>query len=208
MNSKKTNVYLMSDPHYGHLNLCRGVSSWTDKTGTRDFPTVESMNHAIVKSINDNVGPYDTLICLGDWSFGGINNIYTFWSRLICNNLYLVPGNHDHHIKADKILPNSEHEQRPSDLFIILPELFKFNQGKDTFILCHYPLEQWEDMDKGSIHIHGHMHHGLDESEINRKYRRIDVGWTPEKPVYLLDDIIAEMKTKDIKAHNGNRTIL
>ena len=201
-------IYVMSDPHYGHKNICEKLSSWTNKAGTRNFDTVEQMNNAIVESINNIVGYDDILVCVGDWSFGGIENIYTFWSRLVCKNIHLIPGNHDHHIKKDKVLPNASSGEQPSDLFIILPELCKFKYGEETIIYCHYPLEQWEDMDRGSIHIHGHTHHTLDNSEINKKYRRIDVGWTIEKPVYLLDDIILQMKNRDIKEHYGNNIVL
>lgn len=201
-------IYVMSDPHYGHTNICEKLSSWINKAGTRNFDTVEQMNNAIVESINAIVGPDDILICVGDWSFGGIGNIYTFWSRLVCKNIYIIPGNHDHHIKKDNILPNASFDEKPSNLFTILPELYKFKYGKETIIYCHYPLEQWEDMDRGAIHIHGHTHHTLDNSEINKKYRRIDVGWTIEKPVYLLDDIILQMKNRDIKEHYGNNIVL
>lgn len=201
-------IYVMSDPHYGHVNICKKTSSWKNKDGTRDFDSVEQMNDAIVKSINDIVGVDDILVCVGDWSFGGISNIYTFWSRLVCKNIHLIPGNHDENIKKNKVLPNAPFDERPNDLFTILPELYKFKYGKETIIYSHYPLEQWEDMDKGSIHIHGHTHHNLDNSEINKKYRRIDVGWTPKNPVYLLDDIISKMKTRAIKEHYGNNSIL
>ena len=96
----------------------------------------------------------------------------------------------------------------PQDYFIMLPELTTITINKQKFVLSHYPVEQWEDMDKGAIHIHGHMHHTLDNSEINKKYRRIDVGWTIEKPVYLLDDIILQMKNRNIKEHYGNNIVL
>ena len=45
----------------------------------------------------------DTLYHLGDWSFGGIENIWNFRKRINCKNIYLVPGNHDHHIKKNKL---------------------------------------------------------------------------------------------------------
>lgn len=34
-------VFITSDTHYGHANICRGVSTWDDKTKCRDFDTVE-----------------------------------------------------------------------------------------------------------------------------------------------------------------------
>ena len=63
-------TYFTSDTHYNHTNLCRGVSKWLDRDGdvssTRDFPTLEAMNKALVDGINQRVGPDDILYFLGD----------------------------------------------------------------------------------------------------------------------------------------------
>jgi len=102
------NLFFTSDTHYSHTNICRGVSNWErggdDKT--RDFDTLEEMNQAIVDGINSNVGQDDYLIHLGDWSFGGVQNIWNFRKQIHCQNIILVHGNHDHHISRDKVLPN------------------------------------------------------------------------------------------------------
>ena len=75
------NIWICSDPHYNHKNICRGTTNWrtTDNEipveQTRDFPTIERMNESILNGINWNVGQDDVLICLGDWSFGGFEFI-------------------------------------------------------------------------------------------------------------------------------------
>ena len=97
-------TYLFTDPHYGHKNICRGTSEWNPCRTIRDFETIEKMNNAIVESINAIADQNDTLMCLGDWSFGGIENVYTFYCRLICKNIIFIPGNHDKHIIMDKYL--------------------------------------------------------------------------------------------------------
>lgn len=108
----KQNVWVTSDTHYGHKNICRGVSEWVkgelnpSHSGTRDFKTLSDMNEALVCGINDNVFRDDVLIHLGDWSFGGLDNVFLFRNRLACKNIYLVYGNHDHHIKGNKRLEN------------------------------------------------------------------------------------------------------
>lgn len=65
------------------------------------------MNEAIIKSINDTVKEDDTLYHLGDWSFGGYHNIWNFRKRIICKDIRFVFGNHDHHIRNNRVL--SEH---------------------------------------------------------------------------------------------------
>jgi calcineurin-like phosphoesterase family protein len=42
---------------------------------TRDFDSLDKMNTAIVNNINELVGQDDVLIHLGDWSFGGFEQI-------------------------------------------------------------------------------------------------------------------------------------
>jgi calcineurin-like phosphoesterase family protein len=82
------NIWFTSDTHYGHKNICRGVTSWKSEdpaaliAATRDFPTLEIMNETIVSNINSVVAEDDWLIHLGDWSFGGIENIDAFRDQI------------------------------------------------------------------------------------------------------------------------------
>ncbi len=77
---KDRKVWITSDTHYSHTNICRGVTNWRMSDGsipitqTRDFDTIEKMNSRIVDNINEVVGQDDVLIHLGDWSFGGFEN--------------------------------------------------------------------------------------------------------------------------------------
>ena len=47
---KDRKVFVTSDTHYGHKNICRGVTAWRLPDGsipidqTRDFNTIEQMN--------------------------------------------------------------------------------------------------------------------------------------------------------------------
>ena len=77
-------VWITSDTHYSHKNICRGVTNWRMPDGsipesqTRPYDTIERMNSAIVNNINSCVGQDDVLIHLGDWSFGGFEKIEEF----------------------------------------------------------------------------------------------------------------------------------
>ena len=74
-------VWVTSDCHYAHKNICRGITNWRLPNGdvpekqTRDFATLDKMNAAIVNNINEVVGQDDILINLGDWSFSGFEMI-------------------------------------------------------------------------------------------------------------------------------------
>lgn len=101
-------VWVTSDTHYGHKNIVQGVTDWPlDSKTLRPFDTIDQMNDDIVNKINAIVGQDDYLLHLGDWSLGGIDNIWNFRRRIICNNIILVLGNHDHHIKKNRQLPNA-----------------------------------------------------------------------------------------------------
>ena len=69
-------------------------------------------------------------------------------------------------------------------------------EGKD-FVLCHYPLQSWHGLNKGVIHLHGHVH--LPE---NRKFgngKKMDVGVDGNgiNP-YCISEIIKIMEKKPI----------
>ena len=141
--------WISSDSHYGHTNICGGVSTW--KSGMcRDFPTLEKMNAAIVKTINDNVMQDDTFYHLGDWSFGGIDNIWNFYNQLYCRNIILIPGNHDTHIENNKSLPNAPPYRYGDlvgarDLFQAIHPYYELKVGKQKGIFI--PKDRFETID-------------------------------------------------------------
>lgn len=182
-----TKVWFASDFHFGHKNICAGVSSWSNITDNcRNFTTIKEMNEAILKGINDNVGEYDILFFLGDWSFAGIQNIYEFRKQIKCKNIYFILGNHDHHIKMNKTLPNIywlEDEidiitEENTGILVKAKEVFT-EVAKDIMLdydgylihMYHYPIEEWNDRTKKSIHLHGHVH-----GRIPNGNGRLDVG--------------------------------
>lgn len=100
------NIWFTSDTHFGHSNIVGpNVSKW--KSGYRDFKSLDEMNNHLIKEINKLVKKDDFLYHLGDFSFGGIENIYKFRKQIMCENIILVLGNHDKHIKENKELPNA-----------------------------------------------------------------------------------------------------
>lgn len=161
-------TFFFSDPHYGHANMCFGVSTWDDKSGCRKFNTLNKMNDEIVYAINSKVGVDDELYCLGDWSFGGIKNAFEFRKRLNVKTIHLILGNHDNHIAKNKLF-DGIHAQ---ELFTSVSNFKEISIDKQHIVLSHFPLEQWNNMEGGYWHLHGHCHGELKKS----KYKRIDVG--------------------------------
>ena len=175
---KGQNLFFTSDTHYGHTNICRATTKWVGADNvTRDFKSLEHMNTTIVDNINEVVGENDILIHLGDFSFGGFENIEEFRSRIICKNIHLVLGNHDHHIERNKgdiqRLFTSVHHYINLDLR--RPNPFDKNKiDKFRFVLMHFPIASWDGMNDGVMHLHGHVH--LPKHQRIADGRAMDVG--------------------------------
>lgn len=200
-----SNIFFTSDTHYSHQNICRGVSKWghfeagSSHQDTRDFNTLAEMNQAIVKGINNKVGENDILYHLGDWSFGGIEQIWDFRKQINCKNIHLIFGNHDQHIENNKLLPNSiwneTHDiiidKNKNDYYIEYTDLDITNEvfakslfkstgyvrevkvGKETVFLSHYAHRVWNKSHHDRIHLYGHSHGSLEDNPWGRS---MDVG--------------------------------
>jgi calcineurin-like phosphoesterase family protein len=201
--NKGQKLFFTSDTHYQHSNIVRGVSKWDgglDKT--RDYDTIDKMNSTIVNNINDVVGQEDILIHLGDWSFGGFDKIREFRNRLICQDIRLILGNHDYHIENNReniqeiFTSVSQYEV----LEVIAPTshpIFGPN-NKYEFVLCHYPIASWNNMNKGRMHLHGHVH--LPKHQRMSGGKSIDIGMDGNnlKP-YELREVVSLLKDKPVK---------
>jgi calcineurin-like phosphoesterase family protein len=159
--NKGQKLWFTSDTHYNHANICRATTQWdiTKPNHFRDFNSLGEMNDRLVAGINAVVGENDILIHLGDWSFGGFDSIKEFRDRINCKNIHLVLGNHDHHIGRNK--------DGVQELFNSINHLVNLvvkwnvgtkNQEEAQFVLMHFPIASWENLGRGVIHLHGHVH--------------------------------------------------
>ena len=177
-------IFFVSDLHHSHSNICDNISKWTDKKGCRRFNSIEEMNEALIKSINKYVRYDDILYHLGDWSFGGKDNIKKFRERIICNDIRLILGNHDHHLSGGLY----------NDLFTFIKHYHEFRYNKILFCLFHYSMRVWNEHHKGAIHLYGHSHGTLPSIG-----RSMDVGWDCYKRPLSIDEIVELLK--DVPPH-------
>lgn len=205
---KEKDIWITSDTHGFHTNICRGVSAWKDENGnvpidrTRPFKNIEEMNNTIINNINNVVQQDDALIHVGDFSFGGFDNIKKFRDRIICKNIYLVLGNHDHHIKKNR--------DGVQSLFVKVSKSDEIIVDGITSILSHYPIASWEDMRKGTIMLFGHLH-SSNENKFPGIGKIMDIGIDghPEfRPYNLRREIYPIMEKRPImslldKDHHG-----
>lgn len=177
-------TFFTSDTHYNHASIVLGATHWTEipyayekwpsvelrhqfsmENGLRDFASVEKMNETLVNGINQVVGAEDTLFCLGDWSFGGIESIKCFRDKIICKNIHLILGNHDHHIE--------DSEKGLQTLFASVSSYKEIRVAKQRIVLSHYAHRMWNGSHFGAWHLYGHSHSNL---EVRPHGKSMDVG--------------------------------
>lgn len=188
------NIWFTSDSHYGHSSISGPkLSKW--KSGYRNFNSVQEMNDTLIKNINNVVGEDDILYHLGDWSFGGVHNIYYFRKSIVCKNIHLILGNHDQHIK-DKEIKFLDSSFNPMDLFTSVQDVFTGKIGSREFHLSHYSHQVWPASHKGVIHLFGHSHGSL-----RGIGRSMDVGVDthPEFRPYHINEIFKIMDKIPVK---------
>lgn len=198
------NVWFTSDTHFCHKNIVRGTTTWTNPRGCRDFDTTEDHDKRIIESINGLVKPEDILYHLGDWSFGGHENIRKSRAAIKCKTIHLVLGNHDHHI--------APLDSPYRSLFASVNQVSKLAFRKDhkftkqKIFMSHYAHMVWENSSHGAIHLFGHSH-GTLKNPIGKS---MDVGVdTHDYYPYHLDEILEIMEGKPIEQidhHNNKET--
>ncbi len=199
------NLFVISDTHAFHKNICSGVTSWEgDLSRCRDFPDEVVMTEHIAQKINEKVGANDTLMHLGDWSFGGKDKIQRFRDMINCKNIILLLGNHDKHI-----------EKNPEEFAGVFSRVMKYNEFRYRKILVscfHFPIGSWNEIGRGGWMLHGHCHNSY---QVPGKI--LDVGLDNERswtslgysgyPLHI-EEIYQIMQEKEVQLvdHHGAKT--
>jgi calcineurin-like phosphoesterase family protein len=161
------NLYFSSDLHINHVNICYSTSSWNNKeTSTRKFDSINQMNEAILCNINKIVDFNDHLFLLGDhlFRFKSVKDYETLFNRFICNNIYILFGNHCNRNNLKETCNNLEKIK-------FIGDYLEIEVGGKLLCMFHYPVESWNDRHQTSYMLHGHEHGK------NRTIpRRLDVG--------------------------------
>lgn len=143
----------------------------------RPFDNVEDMHQIMVDNWNKTVLKDDTVIIVGDLAFN-LKDAEQFLKETN-GYKYLVLGNHD---KWYKGVLRCENVLGACDIINV-------HTDKETIVCCHYPLESWEKMHYGSIHVHGHLHKNDKVLEKKNRYNCGCMIWeyTPVKIQDMID---------------------
>jgi len=146
-------IFLTSDHHFFHQNIIKYCN--------RPFNSYQEMNEVMIKKWNEKVGKDDIVIHLGDFCLFGKDKAKLIREKLN-GEIILVMGNHDY-------------ENMKDIGFIVV----KGNLQIGNLILSHRPLLK-EDIPKGFINVHGHIHDKKSYNGIN-----VSVERTNYEPVEL-----------------------
>ncbi len=189
-------IWISSDSHGFHKNITRGTSTWgtNGEFKLRDFDTPEEMTAQMADNFNSVIPDDGILFHLGDWSFAGEQNIERFRNMLNVKQIHLLTGNHDHFIERG----TWDH------LFSTRQKYMELEIGKHLkFCLFHFPIASWNDIRKGSFHLHGHQHLQGDLRFGNGKMMDVGVDGNNLFP-YKLTDVIDLLKDRRFVAENDH----
>lgn len=198
--NKGQKLWFTSDTHFNHANICSATTLWTDPVTCREFVSLEQMNWHLIANINEKVEQDDILFHLGDWSFGGFEQIQAFRDSIFCKNVHIITGNHDHHIERNKdgiqSLFSSVNKYVELNVKWDVGTLF---QNQANFVLMHFPIASWNNLAKGAIHLHGHVHFEPDVRVGAGKMMDVGVDGNNLYPIEM-SEVLKIMDKKPIKS--------
>jgi calcineurin-like phosphoesterase family protein len=157
--------------------------------GEWEFLT-NQMNENMVKAWNATVNPEDLVYILGDIAFMPGDKAAKFLHRMNGRKI-LVEGNHDVKQLKDKNF---------RECFEEVHKYLEIQWDKRKLVMFHYPIMEWNQMYRGALHFHGHLHgspSGLEE------YRARDMGYDATgQIVMLMEDAIEDARKGEIKGHH------
>jgi calcineurin-like phosphoesterase family protein len=179
-------TFITSDLHFGHTN----IMSFCPQARARFKNDVTYMNEQMVIEWNSMVQPEDLVYILGDVAFLPAQKAAEYMNR--CNGTkILVEGNHDRKALKD-----------PS-FFKCFKEVHKYldiNYNGTKCVMFHYPIAEWDQMHRGAVHFHGHLHGGVSGME---EFRARDMGMDATVMIVVeMERAIADAMTGKIKGHH------
>lgn len=144
------NVYFCADLHLGHRRILELYPNRPFAT-TRD---IDAHDEFLIRRWNEIADKNDDIYILGDLSLRPVEETRRILERLN-GRKYLCPGNHDSSLKS---LEN--YFVRVQQIMDVRFKVTRFPFLKEDLrmVLCHYPLLEWDGINDGVIHLHGHCH--------------------------------------------------
>jgi calcineurin-like phosphoesterase family protein len=127
------------------------------------------MNKILIQNWNNTIKmAADEVYILGDFTMKG-GKIASDYLRSLNGKKYLIRGNHD------KFYDDSVFDKR---LITWVKDYHELTYENYRVVLFHYPILEWNQMHRGAIQLHGHIHSdpSYNLNMIEQGIKRFDVG--------------------------------
>lgn len=177
-------VYFTSDLHFYHKNIMSYSPAF------RSYADVDEMNKKLIELWNDTVTPEDTVYNLGDFSMCANTKKVIEIAKKLNGKHYLILGNHDYPIKSDREKLMQIIKDDGNKLFEDIKEYKLLRTPEGVFALSHFPMAGWEEQQRGSIMLYGHLHDYI--SEVKGKI--LNVGFDLHGKLLSLNEVLDFVK--------------
>ena len=151
---------------------------------------VNYMNEQMVAEWNSIVQPGDLVYILGDVAFLPAQKAAEYMNRLNGDKI-LVEGNHDRKTLNDPSFRRAFKE---------VHKYLDINYNGHKCVMFHYPIAEWDQMHRGALHFHGHLHGGVSGME---EFRARDMGMDATGMIVVeMERAISDALTGKIKGHH------
>lgn len=150
-------IFFISDTHFGHANIIKHCN--------RPFASVDEMDEVLINNWTDTVKSKDEIYILGDFTLRSANDAHKYLTRLN-GRKYFIMGNHD------RFLRKKGFDSYINDFEWIKDYEMLYIDGK-CFVLFHYPILEWANYHRGSLHLHGHVHNRPVPFELPNNIKRL-----------------------------------
>lgn len=179
-------TWITSDLHFGHANIMK----FCPQSRARFKNDVDFMNEEMIREWNTTISPDDTVYILGDVAFLPAAKAVSIMRRLNGTKI-LIEGNHDRKLLNDPVFRSCFAEVHP---------YLCITYEKTRVVMFHYPIAEWDQMHRGAVHFHGHLHGGTSGME---RYRCRDMGMDATGMIAVtMERAIADAMTGEIKSHH------
>ena len=182
-------IFFISDLHFGHTNIMQYSPKY------RQFKSVQEMDEYLIAMWNDTVGAKDIVYNLGDVSFHADTEKTERILKRLNGKHCLILGKHDKKIVREVSL------QRYFDE-ITEYKFLKNGDFKLGLALFHYPILEWNNAHRGSVHLFGHIH----DREAGLKGRAFNACYDYNGRFLRLEEVIKKAEKTDFHCllHNDD----
>ncbi len=196
------NIWFTSDWHLGHLGPKAGTPLWQ----SRGYSSAVAMTTGIINKINELVKPNDYIFNCGDFCLNSTEEDFeNYLSSINCQNIHYITGNHNSRIiSAYKKVLMEKFGTLDYDVYpiryknlIFVGDYIELEVNGRHIIMCHYPIDIFNEMRRGTYMLCGHSHYTYPKTRSDCiENKRLDLSWDGHSKLLTIDDINLIMSKK------------